>query len=167
MASYVRYKCMIRVLLTMLSHLQHERREIVWPHEEEWGDRNERRKVRDYLKKVWEENVETHSTRPSLENTRKEKNKILEVRQAHEFMENLLSCRDFQISGGGGIATCSLGQWTSTVSTLESGCMSSIWMPTSSHGRTIARGGGTERSMHRHQAERGPHSTLEHFLCQV
>lgn len=56
----------------------HERREIVWPHEEEWGDRHERRNVRDYLKKIWEENVDTHSTKPSLENTKREKNDILE-----------------------------------------------------------------------------------------
>ena len=49
----------------------------MWPFGEDWGSK--RQAVRDYLKKIWEENVPTVSTPPSIENTRKEAREILEV----------------------------------------------------------------------------------------
>ncbi len=59
--------------------LQCQRRDVVWPFGGDWGSEEERQAVRDYLKRVWQDNVSTHSLPPSLENTRKEATSILEV----------------------------------------------------------------------------------------
>jgi hypothetical protein len=61
-------------------YLQYQYREQVWPRGWDWGDREERKAVRDYLKKVWKENNNTHPVETTLDNIRREKDSILNVR---------------------------------------------------------------------------------------
>ena len=59
----------------------------MWPYGWLWGDREERKAVRNYLKIIWEENVDTVPvTYDTLETTRTEKNEILQVH------DNAVSC---------------------------------------------------------------------------
>ena len=51
----------------------------MWPYGRLWGDREERKAVRSYLKKVWEDNNDTHRVEDTLENVRREKDQILYV----------------------------------------------------------------------------------------
>lgn len=54
-------------------------REEIWPYDRLWGDREERRAVRDYLKEKWEENNTITRLQDTYENVRNEKDMILEV----------------------------------------------------------------------------------------
>lgn len=51
----------------------------MWPYGSLWGDRQERRAVRDHLKKIWEENNNISRVRDTLENVTNEKDEILTV----------------------------------------------------------------------------------------
>ena len=51
----------------------------MWPYGRLWGDREERRAVRDYLWDIWEKNNTVHSVSCTLENVRREKDLILNV----------------------------------------------------------------------------------------
>ena len=60
----------------------------MWPYGRLWGDREERKAVRDYLKKVWKENITTWPVEEdTVETTRREKNSILNVSCNHIIQE--------------------------------------------------------------------------------
>ena len=119
---------------------------MVWPHKELWGDRDKRREVRDYLKRIWEENNGTVPSEPSMQNTRIEKNDILQA-SCWLFMTSFCQIQHY-FSGGGRNITLGKKR-TSQIRTLEDGCTSSMVKPPSSPEKTIVWWEGIERSRRR------------------
>lgn len=70
--------------------------ELVWPFNRLWGE--ERQKVRNYLKKKWKDNNDTHSVRDTIPNTRIEKDEILNwwwYRSPYTYLARDISNEDF------------------------------------------------------------------------
>ena len=60
-------------------------REEVWPYKDIWGDPEERKRVRDYLKQAWEDNTTIWVVETNLENVREEKDEMLTVSSSPSF----------------------------------------------------------------------------------
>lgn len=79
--------------------MQKKLRDEVWPYGDDWGE--EKDKVRDYLRLMWEKNIHTEIVTDNIENVRKEKDLILQVRNC--ILQNKISevFPSFVFSGGG------------------------------------------------------------------
>ena len=77
--------------------LQYRFREQVWPDGRgwDWGDREERKAVRDYLKKVWWDNVHPTTVEATLDTVRNEKNYILNV--SYDASQSCISILSFPL----------------------------------------------------------------------